>query len=584
MADDKVRHKVFKIRCKRCDNAIVVRTDAEPEEKTVALDALSNVEGTRREDGAVSSESAQNVWHIVVNREQLGPMTVEDIAGYLGRGEVDDEAFVWCDGMDDWQKMSGLPAFSHLFAKNERQVENPFSQPQGDLEPAPAAVQGVQQPPEEEDVLMSGPDAAADGLFANVDAQQSTPRVDDPSALKDQRNENSVLFSLDALDAAAQRPAVTNTGGAEGSGLIDLSMLNVGGESGSVDSVFGGDAGVAGVEALGAPQQVTPFVTRRRSNTPLIVGLVAGFLVLAGAVATAVYFATKDSGGQKNVDAVAKAPSADADKTPKRTTLGNVAASDKVAKTAAPQPASALAETKKQDEKNTENTVGSAKTEKAETNTKAAQAPNEEVAAVVKKVEKGPQKKVASAKRRSEEQSRRKKRTSTKKVRKAKPSPVASVRPAPAPPKARPEPPKPKPKPKPKSSGGSEVDELLGALSGGGSKPKRRSGGRSPAPTAPASADPLLPAKLNRTQVLSVVRSQTGNILRCRSNDPDLRGVLKTRITVKGATGRVSSASVTSPNFQGTATGRCVISKIKSGFRFPRFSNPSQTLNLPFRM
>ena len=54
VADDKVRHKVFKIRCKRCDNAIVVRTDAEPEEKTVALDALSNVEGTRREDGAVS--------------------------------------------------------------------------------------------------------------------------------------------------------------------------------------------------------------------------------------------------------------------------------------------------------------------------------------------------------------------------------------------------------------------------------------------------------------------------------------------------------------------------------------------------
>ena len=112
-----------------------------------------------------------------------------------------------CDGMDDWQKMSGLPAFSHLFAKNERQVENPFSQPQGDLEPAPApaAVQNIQQPPEEDDVLMSGPDAAADGLFANVDAQQSTPRVDDPSALKDQRNENSVLFSLDALDAAAQK-------------------------------------------------------------------------------------------------------------------------------------------------------------------------------------------------------------------------------------------------------------------------------------------------------------------------------------------------------------------------------------------
>ena len=306
VADDKVRHKVFKIRCKRCDNAIVVRTDVEPEEKTVALDALSNGDGTRREEAAATSEGGQNIWHIVVNREQLGPMTVEDIAGYLGRGEVDDEAFVWCDGMDDWQKMSGLSAFSHLFDEGARQAENPFSQPQGDVEQAAAETPDVQQSAEDEDVLMSGPDAAADGLFANVDAQQSSPRVEDPSALKDQRNENSVLFSLDALDAAAQRPAVSNTGGTEGSGLIDLSMLNTGGDSGSIDSVFGGEAGVEGV---GAPQQMAPFVTRRRSNTPLIVGLVAGFLILAGAVATAVYFATKEGGGQKNVETITKAPS-----------------------------------------------------------------------------------------------------------------------------------------------------------------------------------------------------------------------------------------------------------------------------------
>ena len=332
-----------------------------------------------------------------------------------------------------------------------------------------------------------------------------------------------------------------------------------------------------------APQQNDSFVTRRRSNTPLIVGLVAGFLVLAGAVATAVYFATKDSGGQKNVDAVAKAPSADADKTPKRTTLGNVAASIRLLKLQHRNRLPALAETKNQDEKNTENTVGSAKTEKAETNTKAAQAPNEEVAAVVKKVEKDPQKKIASVKRRSEERSRRKNANIDQKTQKQSQVRLrVSVRRRHL--RRRGQNRQSQSRSQPKSSGGSEVDELLGALSGGGSKPKRRSGGRSPAPAGLLRRDPLLPAKLNRTQVLSVVRSQTGNILRCRSNDPDLRGVLKTRITVKGATGRVSSASVTSPNFQGTATGRCVISKIKSGFRFPRFSNPSQTLNLPFRM
>ena len=245
-------------------------------------------------------------------------------------------------------------------------------------------------------------------------------------------------------------------------------------------------------------------------------------------------------------------------------------------------PAPVAEEAAKKAEKNVEQATGAA-TKKAVAETEAAEAPKKSAVAVAKQEKRRSDKKVASAKRRSEERSRRQKRAQAKKSRKPKASPIAIARTA-LTPLARPEPPKPKPKPKPKRSGGSEVDELLGALSGGGSKPKRPRGGRSPAPAAPASADPLLPAKLNRTQVLSVVRSQTGSILRCRSNDPDLRGVLKTRITVKGATGRVASASVTSPNFQGTATGRCVISKIKSGFRFPRFSNPTQTLNLPFRM
>ena len=340
---------------------------------------------------------------------------------------------------------------------------------------------------------------------------------------------------------------MSNTGGTEGSGLIDLSMLNTGGDSGSIDSVFGGEAGV---EGLGAPQQMAPFVTRRRSNTPLIVGLVAGFLILAGAVATAVYFATKEGGGQKNVETITKAPSADQNKTQKRTTLGNVSAKEPVAKAATVPPAPVAEEAAKKAEKNVEQATGAA-TKKAVAETEAAEAPKKSAVAVAKQEKRRSDKKVASAKRRSEERSRRQKRAQAKKSRKPKASPIAIARTAPTPAKARPEPPKPKPKPKPKRSGGSEVDELLGALSGGGSKPKRPRGGRSPAPAAPASADPLLPAKLNRTQVLSVVRSQTGSILRCRSNDPDLRGVLKTRITVKGATGRVASASVTSPSFQG---------------------------------
>jgi outer membrane biosynthesis protein TonB len=79
----------------------------------------------------------------------------------------------------------------------------------------------------------SGPSAAA-GLFGAQEPVKggTSPRISaEQMMMTGQRNESSVLFSLSSLQslAAAQEakknPVVTNTGGSEGSGLIDIRAL-----------------------------------------------------------------------------------------------------------------------------------------------------------------------------------------------------------------------------------------------------------------------------------------------------------------------------------------------------------------------
>ena len=80
IADDKVRGKVFKIRCKKCSHVIVVRGAGE------------SATGSSGEF-ATSPSSATDLtldagWHIVVEGEQVGPLSEVDIKGRLDRGEI----------------------------------------------------------------------------------------------------------------------------------------------------------------------------------------------------------------------------------------------------------------------------------------------------------------------------------------------------------------------------------------------------------------------------------------------------------------------------------------------------------------
>ena len=87
ISDDKVRGKVFKIRCKKCSHIIVVRGNETASAAAPAAPAAA-VEG--------------GGWHLVVDGDQVGPISDADVRGRIERGEINSETYVWKEGFADW--------------------------------------------------------------------------------------------------------------------------------------------------------------------------------------------------------------------------------------------------------------------------------------------------------------------------------------------------------------------------------------------------------------------------------------------------------------------------------------------------
>lgn len=339
ISDDKVQGKVFKIRCKKCSNIIVVRGGAgagaaepaapPPQEKD------TRVYDYGYEGGDHAPAGDDSVWHVVINQDQVGPMTAVEVQKKFKSGEIDAETYVWREGFADWLPLAQVDTFASLAAtgaaaspRSPEPVSSMFSDDAG-----LGAGAGI------------GRNDPGD-LFAAAGAGES--RDDDsgdlfggkPSAganaakLRGERNENSVLFSLNNLaqlasdkpqpaakarttaSAAAAAPAAaapsTGGSGGEGSGLIDIrSMANayLGGPGSAAKPATAGigsidDLPVFGGGGFSEPAVIVPMASRTNSNKLMFV-LIGSVGLLAVAAVIVVVVLLK--GGDKQA-AVATAP------------------------------------------------------------------------------------------------------------------------------------------------------------------------------------------------------------------------------------------------------------------------------------
>ena len=544
IADEKVAGKVFKIRCKKCTNVIVVRGD--------------QVHVQEQEAAAGYDYGGDAVWHVVVDGDQQGPFSPQQLGGMITDGTIDWEAYVWKEGFEGWQPARDVPDLVAAIT-GESQPAHESAPPAaaaaaaagGDMGADPFAADPGGSPFGGEAARGAGGDAGAD-LFAQSDpaaspfggapeedvvASAPSPRVSaEEASMTGQRNENSVLFSLSNLQALATgggggSPTPAASGGSspapghatgEGSGLIDIRALAsatsapLGG--GSAPTASGGDAaaedllsiggggGLGG--ALGAPVLAPAAAEPEQGNRKLLIGgAIAATLVLGLLVALIVVLLQQPEPVADAAQQIA-APAAPPAVSPS-------AAEPPGAGSAAPAAAMA-AETDTDDTDEAEENSGSD----------------------------------SSAMRRTGS------RRSSSGMRSSSPSSTPSTamsEPAPAPARM--------------VSSMDSIDDLLNNALGGG-------GGAMRAAAMPAMSN--LPSRPARDDVARALRGVTSRVGRCGGGTA---GVANAAV-VFASSGRVRTVRVTGvpPNVQS-----CV-SRAVRGARIPPFSSASFNVNYPFRV
>jgi predicted Zn finger-like uncharacterized protein len=255
IADEKVVGKVVKIRCKKCGASIVINGN-DPSGASAGVVDAQNLD---------YAEGGSQAWTVNVAEGDQRAMEDGEIVAAYRSGVVNDETYCWKDGMPDWLPLREIAQLYGACTAGHRagptdppgddmatKVQAPPAFLLGSSAPAAAPAQaahagqngsGAHYPPE-------GPAAAARrapgrapaaDLFGGAaqaggeddvmtSAPAGMPQVhesrDAADKLTGARNENSVLFSLNALTSKGgvmQKPMPSS---AEASGLIDIRQLS----------------------------------------------------------------------------------------------------------------------------------------------------------------------------------------------------------------------------------------------------------------------------------------------------------------------------------------------------------------------
>lgn len=189
ISDDKVKGKVFKIRCKKCSNVIIVRGNQQPAEA----------------NAAAAAGGGEAVWYVVRGGQQDGPHSPEALQGLLGSGEINAETYTWREGFADWVPFSTVNELSHLMGG-------------GVGVGAPSHMQEASMPVSADDGGFDDDGEAtrvAAGLFDNagpssLDDMESTRMAPPPQAAPDPgmfEPEATQAFSPEEFQAPAPAPA-----------------------------------------------------------------------------------------------------------------------------------------------------------------------------------------------------------------------------------------------------------------------------------------------------------------------------------------------------------------------------------------
>ncbi len=107
IAEEKVRGKILKVRCKNCGHIITVR-----EAQTPVAPAAS-----ARPAPPPAAAVPQTNWHYSLNGESFGPFDLATLKQRYGTGELGDETYVWHETLVAWKPVKEVDVFRDSLSK-----------------------------------------------------------------------------------------------------------------------------------------------------------------------------------------------------------------------------------------------------------------------------------------------------------------------------------------------------------------------------------------------------------------------------------------------------------------------------------
>lgn len=164
IADEKVRGKTVKVRCKNCQNVISVEGPPVENEESTRVVSLADVERLREQDRSLAEEEAavastasigaqswedeptrtapvrdnRASWFVMVKSKQEGPLEELVLREMIAAGTLSARSYFWNQSMTDWKRGQDIPELAELFAPAEPPVEAPPPAPARVPPPPPA--------------------------------------------------------------------------------------------------------------------------------------------------------------------------------------------------------------------------------------------------------------------------------------------------------------------------------------------------------------------------------------------------------------------------------------------------------------
>jgi predicted Zn finger-like uncharacterized protein len=150
IADERVRGKILKIRCKNCANVITVRegmsqdgpvaaADPRPRRTSAAPGAslTGSPAASRPLEAAFASamsapaikvppaapDALEEEWYVSIDGEQSGPFSLHEAQAWVGARRPSDELYCWNEGFDDWLPVEKVSHFRGLRSTGPRRSQ-----------------------------------------------------------------------------------------------------------------------------------------------------------------------------------------------------------------------------------------------------------------------------------------------------------------------------------------------------------------------------------------------------------------------------------------------------------------------------